>query len=114
MGLSVEVLVDDHSGDFGREFAQSSGAAVDGALHLDEINVAQSGGLSVGRHPVGGIKEKILAAKRAGITDIILSQENKKDIDVIKPIYLKGLTFHYVKTIKEVLDIALTDTIVEE
>lgn len=64
--------------------------------------------------PVGGIKEKILAAKRAGITDIILSQENKKDIDVIKPIYLKGLTFHYVKTIKEVLDIALTDTIVEE
>ena len=57
--------------------------------------------------PVGGIKEKILAAKRAGITDIILSAENKKDIDDIKPIYLKGLTFHYVKTIDEVLDLAL-------
>lgn len=59
--------------------------------------------------PVGGIKEKILAAKRAGITEIILSKENKKDIDDIKAIYLKGLTFHYVKTIKEVLDLALTD-----
>ena len=57
--------------------------------------------------PVGGIKEKILAAKRAGITDIILSIENKKDIDDIKPMYLKGLQFHYVKTIDEVLDIAL-------
>ena len=57
--------------------------------------------------PVGGIKEKILAAKRAGITDIILCHENKKDIDDIKDIYLKGLTFHYVKTIKDVLDFAL-------
>lgn len=57
--------------------------------------------------PVGGIKEKILAAKRAGITDIILCQENRKDIDEIKDIYLKGLTFHYVSNIKEVIDIAL-------
>lgn len=57
--------------------------------------------------PVGGIKEKILAAKRAGIKDIILCQENKKDIDNIKDIYLKGLTFHYVNTIKEVIDFAL-------
>lgn len=57
--------------------------------------------------PVGGIKEKILAAKRAGITNIILCHENKKDIDEIKDIYLKGLTFHYVKTIKEVIDFAL-------
>ena len=57
--------------------------------------------------PVGGIKEKILAAKRAGITDIIISYENKKDIEEIKPIYLKGLNFHYVKTIDEVLDLAL-------
>lgn len=57
--------------------------------------------------PVGGIKEKILAAKRAGISDIILCQENKKDIDEIKDIYLKGLTFHYVKTIKDVIDFAL-------
>ncbi len=57
--------------------------------------------------PVGGIKEKILAAKRANITDIILSEENRKDISKIKDIYLKGLTFHYVKEIMEVLDIAL-------
>lgn len=57
--------------------------------------------------PVGGIKEKILAAKRAGITDILLCHENKKDIDEIKDIYLKGLTFHYVKTIKDVIDFAL-------
>jgi len=58
--------------------------------------------------PVGGIKEKILAAKRAGITDIILSSENLKDISKIKDIYLKGLNFHYVDEIMEVLDIALT------
>ena len=57
--------------------------------------------------PVGGIKEKILAAKRAGITDIILCKENKKDIDEIKETYLSGLTFHFVDTVKEVLDIAL-------
>ena len=57
--------------------------------------------------PVGGIKEKILAAKRAGITDIILCQANKKDIDEINDIYLKGLTFHFVNTIKEVIDFAL-------
>lgn len=64
--------------------------------------------------PVGGIKEKILAAKRAGITDIILSKENKRDIDEIKPIYLKGLTFHYVSSIKDVLDLALTDKVVAD
>jgi ATP-dependent Lon protease len=57
--------------------------------------------------PVGGIKEKILAAKRAGITDIVLSEDNKKDILDIDAIYIKGLTFHYVNTVKEVLDIAL-------
>ena len=57
--------------------------------------------------PVGGIKEKILAAKRAGITDIILCQANRKDIEEINEIYLKGLTFHYVNTIKDVLDLAL-------
>ena len=59
--------------------------------------------------PVGGIKEKILAAKRAGIKEIILSEENRKDIDEIKPSYLKGLTFHYVENISEVLHWALTD-----
>jgi len=57
--------------------------------------------------PVGGIKEKILAAKRAGIKDIILCCENKKDIDEIKDTYVKGLRFHYVDDIKEVLDFAL-------
>ena len=57
--------------------------------------------------PVGGIKEKILAAKRANITDIILSEENRKDIGKINEIYIKGLTFHYVHELMEVLDIAL-------
>lgn len=57
--------------------------------------------------PVGGIKEKILAAKRAGITDIILCKDNKKDIDEINEIYLKGLELHFVNTIKEVIDFAL-------
>ncbi len=57
--------------------------------------------------PVGGIKEKILAAKRAGIKTIILCEENRKDITEIKDIYLEGLTFHYVSTNEEVLKIAL-------
>lgn len=57
--------------------------------------------------PVGGIKEKILAAKRAGITDIILCADNRKNIEDIKPVYLSGLTFHYVTTIDEVFDFAL-------
>lgn len=57
--------------------------------------------------PVGGIKEKILAAKRANIKELILCEDNRKDIEEIKPAYLKGLTFHYVTDIKEVLDIAL-------
>ena len=57
--------------------------------------------------PVGGIKEKILAAKRAGITDIILCQDNRKDIEEIDELYLRGLTFHYVETVLDVLDFAL-------
>ena len=57
--------------------------------------------------PVGGIKEKILAAKRAKIEHIILSVENKKDISQIDQKYLEGVTFHYVKDIREVLDLAL-------
>ena len=56
-----------------------------------------------------GIKEKILAAKRAGIKEIILCHENKSDIDEIKAEYLEGLTFHYVKEMSEVLALALTD-----
>ncbi len=57
--------------------------------------------------PVGGIREKILAAKRANIKEIILSEQNRKDIEEIKPEYVKGLKFNYVKTIDEVLEIAL-------
>jgi ATP-dependent Lon protease len=59
--------------------------------------------------PVGGIKEKILAAKRAGITDIIICEENRKNIEDIPEMYLTGLSFHYVKDINEVLDKALLD-----
>lgn len=59
--------------------------------------------------PVGGIKEKILAAKRAGITDIILSDENRKDVEDIAEKYRKDLVFHYVSTVPEVFDIALTE-----
>ena len=53
--------------------------------------------------PVGGIKEKILAAKRAGVHTIVISEENRKDVEDIKEIYVKGLTFHYVKTISDVI-----------
>lgn len=59
--------------------------------------------------PVGGIKEKILAAKRAGITDIVLSAENRKDIEDIQKKYVDGVTFHYVDTIADVLEYALLD-----
>lgn len=59
--------------------------------------------------PVGGIKEKILAAKRAGITDIVLSEQNRKDIEDIASRYVDGLTFHYVDTVTEVIKIAVTD-----
>jgi ATP-dependent Lon protease len=57
--------------------------------------------------PVGGIKEKILAAKRASIKEIIVSEENRKDVENIKEIYIRGLKFHYVKTIMGVLELAL-------
>ena len=59
--------------------------------------------------PVGGIKEKILAAKRARIKEIILCEENKRDIEEIKEEYVKGLTFHYVREMSDVIDIAITD-----
>ena len=64
--------------------------------------------------PVGGIKEKILAAKRAGINEIILSKDNQKDLEEIKEIYIKGLKFHFVNTIMDVLDIALLKSKVEQ
>ena len=63
--------------------------------------------------PVGGIKEKILAAKRAGITDIIMCKDNRKDIEEIPAIYLKGVSFHYVENIQDVWDIALTKELVD-
>ena len=57
--------------------------------------------------PIGGVKEKLLAAKRAGITDIILCEDNRKDVSEINEIYLKGLNLHYVKDISEVIKLAL-------
>ncbi len=59
--------------------------------------------------PVGGIREKILAAKRAGITDIVICKDNKKDIEEIPQNYLKGVTFHYVENVQDVWDFALTN-----
>ena len=74
-------------------------------------NIAMTGEITLRGKvlPVGGIKEKILAAKRANIKEIILCQENKSDIDEIKAAYLEGLTFHYVKEMSEVLTIAITN-----
>ncbi len=63
--------------------------------------------------PVGGIKEKILAAKRAGITDIVMCKDNEKDIQEIPEKYLKGVTFHYVEDVKDVWQFALTDEMVK-
>jgi ATP-dependent Lon protease len=74
-------------------------------------NIAMTGEITLRGKvlPVGGIKEKILAAKRANIKEIILCHENKSDIDEIKPEYLEGLSFHYVKEMSEVLGFALTN-----
>ncbi|WP_116788812.1 endopeptidase La [Flavobacterium psychrotrophum] len=74
-------------------------------------NLAMTGEITLrGRVlPVGGIKEKILAAKRAGIKEIILCEENKRDIDEIKAEYLEGVTFHYVRYMRDVLKYAITD-----
>ncbi len=63
--------------------------------------------------PVGGIKEKILAAKRAGITDIVMCKDNKKDIEEIAPEYLNGVNFHYVENVQDVWNFALTDELVD-
>jgi len=74
-------------------------------------NIAMTGEITLRGKvlPVGGIKEKILAAKRANIKEIILCKENKRDIEEIKPSYIEGLTFHYVDRMSEVLAIAITD-----
>lgn len=76
-----------------------------------KTNIAMTGEITLRGKvlPVGGIKEKILAAKRAGIKEIIMCADNKKHIDEIQDLYLKGLTFHYVNDIKEVFAIALTN-----
>ena len=63
--------------------------------------------------PVGGIKEKILAAKRAGITDIMMCQENEKDVNEIPDMYLQGVTFHYVENVQDVWNFALTNEVVK-
>jgi ATP-dependent Lon protease len=81
-----------------------------------KANLAMTGEITLRGEvlPVGGIKEKILAAKRAGIKEIILCEKNKKDIEEINQTYVKGLTFHFVSQMKQVLDIALTnDTVVD-
>lgn len=76
-----------------------------------KANVAMTGEITLRGKvlPVGGIKEKILAAKRAGITDIILSNDNRKDIDDINERYVNGLTFHYVTSVSDVVNIAITN-----
>ncbi len=78
-------------------------------------NVAMTGEITLRGKvlPVGGIKEKILAAKRAGITDIVLCEANRKDIEEIAPEYLKGVTFHYVEKVRDVWEYALTDELVD-
>ena len=77
-------------------------------------NIAMTGEITLRGKvlPVGGIKEKILAAKRAGITEIILSEDNRRHLEEINQEYLEGLNFIYVKTIMEVLGAALTDEVV--
>ena len=76
-----------------------------------KANLAMTGEISLRGKvlPVGGIKEKILAAKRAGIKEIILCEENRRNIEEIPEMYLTGLTFHYVTDIREVWAIALLD-----
>jgi ATP-dependent Lon protease len=88
------------------------------ALTLRKVksNLAMTGEITLRGKvlPVGGIKEKILAAKRADIKEIILSEENRKDIEEINEIYLKGLTFHYVSNIMQVFELALLKDKVEQ
>lgn len=76
---------------------------------LPRLNVAMTGETTLRGDvlPVGGIREKILAAKRAGATDIILCEDNRRDIDDIDPRYIEGLAIHYVRTVPEVIDLAL-------
>ena len=79
-------------------------------------NIAMTGEITLRGKvlPVGGIKEKILAAKRAGITDIMLCEANEKDINEIPEIYRKGVNFHYVKDVQDVWNYALTEEKVKD
>lgn len=79
-------------------------------------NIAMTGEITLRGKvlPVGGIKEKILAAKRAGINEIIMSKENKKDIAEIEPIYVKDMNFNYVENISEVIELAVTQEKVDK
>jgi ATP-dependent Lon protease len=79
-------------------------------------NIAMTGEITLRGKvlPVGGIREKILAAKRAGITEIIMSEQNKKNLEDIKEAYLKGLKFYFVNTIMDVIEIALLKTKVDK
>ena len=72
-------------------------------------NIAMTGEITLRGEvlPVGGIKEKILAAKRANIKELILCERNRQDVEEITADYIKGLNFHYVKQMKEVLELAL-------
>jgi ATP-dependent Lon protease len=80
-----------------------------------KAKIAMTGEISlIGKvMPVGGIKEKILAAKRAGIKEIILCHKNQRDIEEIDAHYLKGIQFHYVTQVDEVLALALTSVQVD-
>jgi ATP-dependent Lon protease len=79
-------------------------------------NVAMTGEITLRGKilPVGGIKEKILAAKRAGIKEIIMSRENQKDVEEIKELYREGLQFHYTDTVLQVLERALLEEMVDK
>ena len=92
-----------------RVYRRVAEAVEDVVVATDDERIAMTGETTLrGRvTAVGGIREKILAAKRAGITELILSEENRKDIEEIKPEYLEGLTFHFVNTNDEVLRLAL-------
>ena len=61
--------------------------------------------------PIGGVKEKILAAKRAGITDLLLCEDNRRDVEEIEPRYLDGLKFHYINEMSEAMPLALVDEV---
>lgn len=92
--------------------------AISSALTQQKVkaNIAMTGEITLRGKvlPVGGIKEKILAAKRAGIKEVILCTENRKDIEEIEKYYLEGLTFHFVDDAKQVLDLALTTEKVDD